>query len=97
MKNDYMVATKIRNLTVGNRCPLCGKVHNVTVDKAGFERWILGVSVKSAFPYLSADEREILLSGICPECWGSMCAFDEEEEDADACERESLEYTGQWW
>ncbi len=99
MRNNYMVATKIRNLTVGNRCPMCGKVHTVTVNKTDFERWQSGVSIQSAFPYLSANEREILISGTCPKCWDSMFSFgeEEEEEDADACERESLEYTGQWW
>lgn len=98
MRNNFMIATKNRNLTVGNRCPMCGKVHTVTVNDADFEKWQSGVSAQNAFPYLSTDEREILISGTCPKCWDSMFSFGEdEEEDADACERESLEYTGQWW
>ena len=92
-----------RNLTVANRCPMCGKVHTVTVNDADFEKWQSGDSAQSAFPYLSADEREILISGTCSKCWDSMFSLgkfsrgEDEEEDADACERESLEYTGQWW
>ncbi len=62
------------------------------------------LSVRRAlFPYLSANEREILISVTCSKCWDSMFSLgrfslgEDEEEDADACEKESLEYTGQWW
>lgn len=97
MRNNFMVATKSRNLIVENRCPMCGKVHTVTVNNTDFEKWQSGACIQNAFPYLSAEEREILISGICPKCWTLMFPSDEEEEDADACERESLEYIGQWW
>lgn len=87
---------KSRNLMVGNRCPFCGKMNKVAVNDEDFRSWQGGMLVQKAFPYLSADEREILVSGICGNCFPSDPEEDEEE-DADACERESLAYTGQWW
>lgn len=34
--------------------------------------WLNGTLAQKAFPYLTADERETLISGICPECWKAM-------------------------
>ena len=40
--------------------------------------------VQDIFPYLSPAERELLISGICPDCWDSMFPIeDEDEEDCD--------------
>ena len=51
-------------------CPFCGEVHTVTVDAIDYLAWENGdVLAQNAFPYLSADEREMLISGICPKCW----------------------------
>lgn len=54
-------------------CPFCGEAHIVTVDAIDYVAWESGsVLVQNAFPYLSADEREMLISGICPRCWAKM-------------------------
>ena len=55
-----------------NECPFCGKESYVTVFADDFEAWQAGGLVQDCFPYLSADEREILVSGICPTCWEQM-------------------------
>lgn len=49
-------------------CPLCGKVHYVTIATDDFGKWQGGMNAQDAFPYLSTTEREELISGICPEC-----------------------------
>ena len=88
----------MRNLTVANRCPMCGKVHTVNVNDVDFQRWQAGVSIQNAFPYLSAEEKEIIMTGICPKCWNSMFLIEEEEdEDITDLMMESLKMTGQWW
>ena len=52
------------------RCPFCGVVRTVTVDAIDYLAWEVGDALaQNAFPYLSADEREMLISGICPSCW----------------------------
>lgn len=47
-------------------------------EECWFE-WKGGAMVQSAFPMLTANEREFLISGILPEEWDTM--FGEEEDD----------------
>lgn len=63
---------------VGRKCPFCGEYHEVLVSEADFAAWQGGELVQNAFPYLSVDDREILVSGICPKCWAET--FGEEDE-----------------
>lgn len=53
-------------------CPICHKEHIISVKSEDYLEWCHGVHAQDAFPYLSADEREMLISGICPTCWASM-------------------------
>ncbi len=55
-------------------CTLCGKVHKpVILDAEKYYQWIVrNVSIQDAFPEMSAEEREILISGTCPECWKEL-------------------------
>ena len=79
-------------------CPFCGCLTVLNVSKIGFDKWKNGELVQKAFPTMSATDREILISGICSECQiGVFGLDDEEEEDIGACERESLDFMGQWW
>lgn len=59
---------------VATHCPFCGKDSEIKVEMDDFFAWQDGVSTQNAFPYLSADEREQLISGICPNCWEKMFA-----------------------
>lgn len=79
-------------------CPFCGVVSEVVVPFDGFMEWKAGTLIQKALPTLSVTKREMLISGICPKCQASVFNSDEEEEeDVGACERESLEFMGQWW
>lgn len=58
---------------VGRNCPLCKKLNTVVVERQDFIDWhVNGKYVQKAFPYLSADEREILVSGTCKGCWEKL-------------------------
>lgn len=58
---------------VGRECPICGQYHEVLVYEDDYEAWVNGdLLAQEAFPYLTASEREILISGICPVCWVHM-------------------------
>lgn len=54
-------------------CCSCRKVCHVTVSLEDFTRWQLGGgAIQSIMPYLSADDRELLISGTCSKCWDEM-------------------------
>ena len=72
-----------KNFTVVTYCPFCGRPNEIEVNKADFLRWKDGELAQVAFPYLSAEDREMLISGICPECWNGMFGDEDEDEDWD--------------
>lgn len=72
-----------REVTVVTRCPFCGRANEVEVNEEDYWDWQDGTVAQDAFPYLTADEREILISGICPDCWNSMWGSDEDYEDGE--------------
>lgn len=63
-------------VTLTRKCPFCGKEHSVTVKQEplllGMNALSAGALVQDAFPSFNADEREFILTGICPECWDNM-------------------------
>lgn len=63
------------------RCPFCGKETAILLPEADYADWTNGKNAQDAFPYLSAETRESLISGICPSCWDSMFPSESEEED----------------
>lgn len=63
-------------------CPFCGHANEVEVNENDYWDWQDGALAQDAFPYLPPEEREMLISGICPTCWGKT--FADEEEDSKA-------------
>ena len=43
------------------------------------QRWVNGELIQNCFPYLNADQREILKTGIDGQSWEEMFAGDEDE------------------
>ena len=64
--------TNMKEVTIVTVCPICGCANFVSVNEIDYLDWQDGELVQDAFPYLSADEREMLISGICPDCWENM-------------------------
>ena len=60
-------------------CRMCDTVHDLTVNVEGFVNWQSGQLIQNALPELSADERELLISGTCDECWQQLFPPDEDE------------------
>jgi hypothetical protein len=67
----------VRTLKVPTQCPECRQVSEVMVDPEDYAEWKQGVLIQNAFPYLSNEERERLITGICGKCWDKM--FGEED------------------
>lgn len=53
-------------------CPLCGTRKTFTLPEKEYRRWRDGALIQNVFPQLTIDEREQLISGICPKCWELM-------------------------
>ena len=59
-------------LHVKKACPLCRKQQSVFVKKEQLEKWENGMLIQTAFPELSASQRELLQTGTCDTCWDNM-------------------------
>lgn len=70
-----------KEVCIVTRCPMCGRGNEVEVNENDYFDWDDGMNVAVAFPYLSANEREMLISGICPKCWSNMLPPEPEEEE----------------
>lgn len=69
MVNATVTTVTSTTVTVSVKCPFCGKAQTLTVPRKGFDLWRQGALVQVAFPDLSPDDREVLVSGVCPKCW----------------------------
>lgn len=59
-----------------------GRPFSITVEQDDLSRYLFGTLIQDAFPYLSAAEREVCISGMDAEDWKEMCdGLDAEEED----------------
>lgn len=50
-------------------CRQCGKQFFIAVLREDYDKYERDALVQDAFPYLSADNREMIISQTCPECW----------------------------
>lgn len=67
-----MTKINYKEVCVVTACPFCGRANEVEVNEMDYLDWQDGVLAQDAFPYLNANEREMLISGICPTCWDGM-------------------------
>ena len=73
-----MVSTTSQSYNV--RCNLCSKEYNIIADRNDMEAWISGDKyIQDALSYLSASERELLISATCNTCWKQMYGLDDDE------------------
>lgn len=59
-------------ITVEKMCRECQKNVKLQVHKQDFIAYQNGAFVQNAFPYLSDGDRELLVSGICSNCFDEM-------------------------
>lgn len=53
-------------------CISCKKKISVEVPASGIYAYRQGALIQRAFPQMSKDDREFLMSGLCGECWDKM-------------------------
>ena len=60
------------SVLITKACPFCKRRYQNVFDADAYRKWEHGMTVQDAFPDRSADDREFLITGICPECWDKM-------------------------
>lgn len=65
--------------SVSVKCRRCSRNVKMIVDMMDIAKWQNGMLIQNALPYLTADEREMFISGTCSVCWDEM--FPESDED----------------
>jgi hypothetical protein len=61
-------------------CRICDGEHIVTFSREDFVKWLAGAFIQDAFPYLTADERELIQSTMCGKCFDKIFPEMEEED-----------------
>ena len=55
------------------RCQACGEQYDtVDMTKEKFDEWIKGKLIQDVFPDMSAEYREMFITGIGPCCWNEI-------------------------
>ena len=59
-------------------CRFCGKEVTVQAEEEKFSRLDAGAHVQDVFPDLGVNYRELMISGICGECFDQIFENDDE-------------------
>lgn len=54
------------------KCVRCNEKNYILARPVDIEQWMSGTSIQDALPYLTPDERELLISRMCPSCWTEL-------------------------
>jgi hypothetical protein len=69
MSDTIVLRTKV--------CHVCGNYELWSLDRKAVESWQAGEYIQNAFPDMSMEDREVLITGTHPTCWNKL--FPEEE------------------
>ena len=73
--------TNMKDMSIITICPFCGTEITIKVSTSDYLEYLDGTPVQNAFPYLSANEREAFISGICSKCWKNIFSSSEDEDE----------------
>lgn len=59
-------------LIVRGPCIYCRAPQEIRLQADDLQKFLAGGFAQDCFPYLTASEREFLLSGICGACWDDI-------------------------
>ena len=63
---------------VNSKCPHCGKVTVIEMTDDQYEQYTSGEGfIQDIFPDWSPAKREMLITGICPDCWNKIFNYEE--------------------
>jgi hypothetical protein len=67
-KREKIKEMKVRDKILHAFCGECGDHILIAVNSSDYSNWRKGETIETAFPYLSLDERDLLLYGSCTSC-----------------------------
>ena len=53
-------------------CIICGRTTSMALPSAQVAAYLGGALAQHAFPDMSPEDRELIISGTHPECWGDL-------------------------
>lgn len=53
-------------------CVSCGATKLFQLPYSRYIAWQNGMLIQDAFPEMPAADRELLISGLCPDCWNAL-------------------------
>jgi hypothetical protein len=61
-------------IRLGITCGICGSGYSIACSEEQYRQYLAREkNIQDIFPELSADIRELLLSGICGTCYDKLC------------------------
>jgi hypothetical protein len=84
MLTRYALTDNVTRVVSGENLTFSGfstsyRPFSITVKFSDANRWLNGEMIQVCFPYLSADDRELLMTGIDSETWEEMFAGGEDD------------------
>jgi hypothetical protein len=61
-------------------CQHCQTTYDLDITDEQVNRWRSGELIQRAMPNLSADERELLIGGLCGRCFDGLFPDDDEDD-----------------
>jgi hypothetical protein len=62
----------VEQVILNNTCIHCGEANQITLDAVALANWRNRELIQNVFPKLDYNQREIIQTGIHPECFDSM-------------------------
>ena len=62
------------------QCMYCDYEETITIAEALYIAWHNGMLIQDAFPFLTAGQRELMLSNTCDTCWNKFFPEDDDDE-----------------
>jgi hypothetical protein len=54
------------------QCRDCSKGYEFSVSPEKYNAWIRGTNIQFAMPHLDRGQRELLISGMCSDCFDNL-------------------------
>jgi len=86
MLTRYAMTNAVERVVRGDEVVFCGlsvggRPFGITTKLSDANEWLNGGLIQNCFPYLSADEREILMTGLDKQDWDDIFGGSENDNE----------------